>query len=521
MPNSYVLHTANGSQTVFSFAAIDDYLSPAYLKVYVNDVLQTSGVTLNVSTENATFATAPLITKTIRIQRETPGTVAGYTANIADFVDGSVLTAAALDQGLKGLLHLVQESNDTGSGALGKTTDQLGWDAKTLPVKNAGTALDAGDLVTKAQLDAVSLFGASTIPQAWSFTGTGSLTTFALSPLPSSTAAEMFIVEVGGVIQRPSTDYSLTTTDIVFASAPGNALGIQVRNFGVARNALDVILNSSITTGYLADGAVTELKLGSASVSAAKMAANAIATASIQDDAVTAAKMADNSVAVEHIQTNAVGALELQTDSVITAKIQNLAVTSDKLASGAVNNAALGSLSVTMDKMKTSAAGFTSAGTERLLHVSTAGTLSLKDLANIGFGGAIAANLDFANTFKNINLPIGTASGQAITWQQVEEPDNSNVYKILTSNSLDKWIVFGDCNEAVTSINLSTAGQFVKLGTALVSAAGTWKGIVIQPINPGSVNQTVVSFETLTPSTGFTPNVNLVSNAVFAFIRIS
>ena len=504
MPNplSYVLHTGTGSQTSFSFAGIDDYLSVTYIKVYLNDVLQTTGYTIDAANENVNFSpTAPASGVKVKIARETPSTSSGFAGNIVDFSNGSVLTAEDLDKGFKGLLHIVQEANDTGSGALGKTTDQLGWNAATLPVKNAGYAIDPTDLVTKAQMDAVALYGASTIPQSWSTTGTGSQTSFSLSnPAPSSTAADMFIVEVGGVIQRPTDDYSITTNAIVFTTAPGNGLGIRVRNFGVARNALDVVPNSSITNAYMAANSISTSNIQDDAVTAAKLADNSVFTAALQNDAVTQAKIADDAVGNDQMAPNSVGTAELITSAVTTPKIANNAITSEKIANAAVDTAALGLNAVALTNMK--GVAFTGAGVERLLHIAASGELTAKSLSNIGFGGAVSANLDFTSTYKCVNLGAPTSSGDAIRIADVfDGAQIANGWNVSTPYSTARrHLMFGTCsyNNATLSGSPDIGTYFSLAGTGLAnlsvqSGYGTWLVLYLTFNNTGALVKSGVS----------------------------
>jgi hypothetical protein len=522
MPNplSYVLHTGTGSQTSFSFAGIDDYLSVTYIKVYLNDVLQTTGYTIDAANENVNFSpTAPASGVKVKIARETPATSAGFTGNVVDFSNGSVLTAEDLDKGFKGLLHIVQEANDTGSGALGKTTDQLGWNAAALPVKNAGQAIDPNDLVTKAQMDAVALYGASTIPQSWSTTGTGSQTSFSLSnPAPSSTSADMFIVEVGGVIQRPSTDYSITTTAIVFTTAPGNGLGIRVRNFGVARNALDVVPNSSITNAYMAANSISTSNIQDDAVTAAKLADNSVFTAALQNDAVTQAKIADDAVGNDQMANNSVGTDQLITSAVTTPKIANNSITSEKIANAAVDTAALGLNAVALTNMK--GVAFTGAGVERLLHIATTGELTAKTLSTIGFGGAVSSNLDFTSTYKCVNLGAPTSSGDAIRIADVYDGAQiANGWNVSTAYSTPRrHLMFGVTSHGNTNftssspdianfLNISSGGSLqveTGFGTWLVlyitfNSSGSRTASAVAQILPGTpVNVTSASGQTST-----------------------
>jgi microcystin-dependent protein len=116
--------------------------------------------------------------------------------------------------------------------------DESAWDAGGKRITNVGLPVDATDAVTKQYIDGVTLYGDGFLgtPQAWSFTGTGSATTFILSPEALCTDPNFFIVEVGGVLQRPTTDYDVYGTYIQFASAPPNTVGIRVRNIGITRN---------------------------------------------------------------------------------------------------------------------------------------------------------------------------------------------------------------------------------------------------------------------------------------------
>ena len=288
MANSYKLYTANGSTTDFSLVGIDGWISSGFLKVYVNDVLQTTGYSffdLNTASPYVRFTAAPANTAQVKIQRETPHTVASFQANVVDFNDGSVLTASDLDKVVTGLVHVAQESEDTGSGALGLTVDETNWDAASKRITNMDDGINAQDAVTMNQFTIATLYGGATVlPQVWYFNGNGT-NTYALSPAPLSTTSEMFLVEVGGVLQQPST-YNITSNSILFNSPFASTIGISVRNFGVSRNIIE-----SVNTSMLQDNAVTTAKINASAVTTAKINDAAVTTAKINDDAVTYAKM--------------------------------------------------------------------------------------------------------------------------------------------------------------------------------------------------------------------------------------
>jgi len=484
MPNSYVTFTGNGSNRTFSFAGIDDYLSTGYIKVYLNNQLvDPANYTIDTSggNENVVFTVAfgaPASGVTVKLARETPSTSAGFAANVVDFSDGSILTAADLDKGFKGMLHIVQEANDTGSGALPKAANGLVWDAGKIRVTNAANALETADLVTKAQLDAAALYGsAATVPQAWSFTGTGAKKEFDLVPEALCTDPNMFIVEVGGVIQRPNTtppDYTVSAAKITFDSAPALNSRVTVRNFGVARAALDVLPNSSVTTQYLADGAVTEVKLGANSVTSSKLADNSVDAGALQTGAVTADKMAANSVAAASIQSLAV----------TTDKIAAGAVTSDKLGLLSVANANIASSAVSGDKIAAGAINFsnmnqtngvnpfTSSGSIRYLQVSAAGVLGLAAVSSIP-PGTPTGDMAFGTTNGSDGYKITNLKNPANAY------DGANKTYVDGLRIGQTAIIICQNNSVVFQAAGTVTNNFTCTGIigTLTSLIGTWNGV--------------------------------------------
>lgn len=431
MPNSYVTFTGNGSTTTFSFAGIDDYLSTGYIKVYANNTLvPTNDYTISVGggNENVVFTTAPAAGVTVRIARETPSTSAGFASNIIDFTDGSVLTASDLDRGFKGMLHIVQEGNDTGSGALGKTADGLNWDAQLKRITNGQMGLESTDFVTKAQLDAAQIYGSAvTVPQAWEFTGNGLLTEFTFNPQANATDPNMFIVEVGGVLQRPngaSPDYTVTATKLTFLNgAPGNGVGVRVRNFGVSRSALDAIPVNSITSTYLQDGSVTTSKLAANAVTAEKLADSSVDSAAIQSAAVTFGKLGANSVVSANIQDLQITEAKLANEAVTTNKLGSLSVTDAKIGTGAVTGSKISGDTITYDKLQrgtTAPSVFAASGAEnRYMNIAPSGALTLANVSSIPVGTP-TTDVSFQSTtgvngYTAVNLRNPTNARDAAT----------------------------------------------------------------------------------------------------------
>lgn len=294
MANSYKLYTGNNSTTIFALSGIDGWVSTAFIKVYLNDVLQTTGYSfITMSTApSVQFTTPPGTGVTIRLQRETARVsgsldLASFQSNIIDFSDGSVLTAGDLDKAVQGLVHVAQESNDSGSGALGLNITQTAWTAGNKQITEIADGTAAQDAVTVNQFNLATLFGGSTMqPELWSITATG-VATYTLSPAPSGLNEDLFFVTLNGVVQPPSA-YTLTPTTIVFTSNVTAGVAISIRNLGVARS-----LVSSVQTAMIVDGNVTTAKINDAAVTTAKLDANSVTTAKITDANVTYAKIQD------------------------------------------------------------------------------------------------------------------------------------------------------------------------------------------------------------------------------------
>lgn len=83
----------------------------------------------------------------------------------------------------------------------------------------------------------------------------GATTTFTTSVAGSNVTAgtaQQLLVSLGGVIQSPNTDYTVTTNSITFTTAPA---------FGLSFSA--VLMGDTLNTGAPSDGAVTTSKLAS------------------------------------------------------------------------------------------------------------------------------------------------------------------------------------------------------------------------------------------------------------------
>lgn len=411
MANSFQTHTGNGSTATFSWAQIDGYLSSAHIYVYINGVVKTitTDYTINTTAKTITFTAGniPSSGDYIEIKRITPKTVAGLQVN---FTDASVLTATDMNNSQKQQLFIAQEAQDTGAGGMGLNASGTAWDADNIRIERVSAPTNLTDAVNKQYVDTLSLFGAFTVPQSWSFNGTGSATAFTLtSPAPSCTDPAMFIVEVNGVIQRPTDNYTIAAVggdyQIQFTAAPSAGTGnILVRNFGVARSALSVLPNESVTAQYIGTGAVETAKILDSAVTTAKINDLAVTEAKIAAGAVTNTKIGSSAVGSTQIATGSVSTTKLVDLSVTTAKINDLAVTTGKLDNLSVTNAKIAAAAVNFDQLK--ASGFTGAGANlRILNANSAGNLQLSAAGALSLStfAVPTAALDMGNqTFSNL-----------------------------------------------------------------------------------------------------------------------
>jgi hypothetical protein len=251
MALSYVLYTNQTGTGPFNFTF--PYISTAHVKVEKNGTVLTLGTHYTLSTSptpQITLTAALVATDTLRIFRETPGRAAApNNVPLVDFTDGSVLTAADLDKNTQQLLYLVQESDDTGSGALGPTLDDLNWDAVSKQIKNVAVPTANSDAVNKQYVDTLALYGVNQASgQAWDLVGDGTSQYQLIGPVPSAADPELFFVEVGGALQHPGTNYSITQSGgnyyLQLSENVSSPTKIRVRNLGVSRG---TIAGSTVT----------------------------------------------------------------------------------------------------------------------------------------------------------------------------------------------------------------------------------------------------------------------------------
>jgi len=480
MPLSYVLYTNQTGVGPYNFTF--PFISTAHIKVEKNGTLLTVGTDYTLSTsptQQITLTAALVATDRLKIYRQTPGLQASpNNVALVDFNDGSVLTASDLDRNTQQLLYLVQESDDTGSGALAPSDDGSTWTAQSKRISEVADGLNAQDAVTMAQLTAATLYGgATTTPQVWSFTGTGA-TTYALSPVPFSTTPEMFLVEQGGVIQHPDL-YTIisngTTASIVFDLAVGNGIGVNIRNFGVARN-----INESVTSAMIQNDAITAAKIVAGAVGSDEIAANAVTTAKIPNDAVTYAKIQNVSDTdkllgratagagdIEEIACTAFGRALLD-DASISEQRTTLGLGGLAVKSAIADTDVSASAAIALSKLAT-------INTNTVLGRATAGSGAIESLSctSIGRGVLAAATVgDGQAAINAIGYPVlsGTAVGRWVPFSYTVTAAAGTTLLSAVNNNITAgtwavvWLVFGGAG-AYTSSHLGTLAHNAAIST--------------------------------------------------------
>ena len=146
------------------------------------------------------------------------------------------------------------------------------------------------------------------------------------------------------------TDLSDTPTDAQLTSAQGDIVV-------VAPSANAITTLDSLSSQYIANGAITSAKLGADAVTSAKIANSAVGATELASGAVTGAKiasgavdnakLADGAVGTDEIASSAVTSAKIASNAVTSAKINASAVTAAKIANSAIDPAKLNSDSLT------------------------------------------------------------------------------------------------------------------------------------------------------------------------------
>ena len=236
MANTFEDYTVSTSTSLFNITF--EYLEEAHIVVEIDGVIQaTSTYSIVAGSPNKVSLNTPVTSGVVRIRRDSN---ADSDAPFVDFVNGSVLTETDLDKSYRHNLYLNEEIGNLNQQSLQK---QAGanpevWDAKTLKVVNVADPTLVQDAVTKNYVDTQisnTVTASSTLPVKTTFTGAGSAT-FTFSAGITLATAEAYEVAIDGVLQEPTTAYTLDAdaNTITFTSTPPTGSNIVVVQRGYA-----------------------------------------------------------------------------------------------------------------------------------------------------------------------------------------------------------------------------------------------------------------------------------------------
>lgn len=264
MAVTYIDHAGTQGQTDFAFTF--PYLKDEHIKVEIDGVGTTDFTVVATPTAKIVLDTGLSAAASVRVRRRSAPNV-----NLVDFVNGSVLTEAELDLSYRHNRYLAEEIAELNDQSLQVENGGTEWDAKSLRIKNVGTATDTTDAVTKVYVDnkvAQVSTGATQPPLKWVFSaisGTNNTYTVTGAEVLGDTAYE---VSIDGLIKEPTVEYTVdpsTDTLTIIPNMTGSEdIVVIQRGFGVA-------IAGTVGTNSLVDGSVTTSKLASGAVTADKI----------------------------------------------------------------------------------------------------------------------------------------------------------------------------------------------------------------------------------------------------------
>jgi hypothetical protein len=156
MPLSFTSYTATPGQTNFDFSF--PFLSTSHVKVQINGTDTAAYTVVTSPSTKVVLNSGATAGQIVKVYRLTPGrSVSPNNVNLVDFVNGSVLSEEDLDKNAKQLLYLIQESDDTGGGAMPYDSTLTAWNASvsgsSKKVVNVANPTNAQDAATKNYVD--------------------------------------------------------------------------------------------------------------------------------------------------------------------------------------------------------------------------------------------------------------------------------------------------------------------------------------------------------------------------------
>ena len=249
MANTYVDYTATAAQTDFAFNF--NYLEDSHVVVEIDGVdktLTTDYTIVTSPSKKVVLTSGATAGQLVRIKR-----VSDFGTDLVDFVNGSVLNEADLDKAYQHNRYLNEEAAEGNNDSMQTVGGGTDFNAESKKIVNLATPTLSTDATNKNYVDDRVALGSTNLNafDKSTHTGDNSNTEFTLSFTSQSTTPEAYLVTIDGVVQTPTTAYSVNTTTnkIAFTSAPPTSASIVVVPIGTTSSANDATI---IATGSTA-----------------------------------------------------------------------------------------------------------------------------------------------------------------------------------------------------------------------------------------------------------------------------
>jgi len=232
MANTYVDYTATAAQTDFAFNF--NYLEDSHVVVEIDGVdktLTTDYTIVTSPSKKVVLTSGATAGQLVRVKR-----VSDFGTDLVDFVNGSVLNEADLDKAYQHNRYLNEEAAEGNNDSMQTVGGGTDFNAESKKIVNLATPTLSTDATNKNYVDDRVALGSTNLNafDKSTHTGDNSNTEFTLSFTSQSTTAEAYLVTIDGVVQTPTTAYSVNTTTnkIIFTSAPPTSASIVVVPIG-------------------------------------------------------------------------------------------------------------------------------------------------------------------------------------------------------------------------------------------------------------------------------------------------
>ena len=255
MANTYVDYTATAAQTDFAFNF--NYLEDSHVVVEIDGIdktLTTDYTIVTSPSKKVVLTSGATAGQLVRVKR-----VSDFGTDLVDFVNGSVLNEADLDKAYQHNRYLNEEAAEGNNDSMQTVGGGTDFNAESKKIVNLATPTLSTDATNKNYVDDRVALGSTNLNafDKSTHTGDNTNTEFTLSFTSQSDTAEAYIVTIDGVVQTPTTAYSVNTTTnkIIFTSAPPTSANIVVVPIGTTSSASDatVVATGSTTARTLAD----------------------------------------------------------------------------------------------------------------------------------------------------------------------------------------------------------------------------------------------------------------------------